>query len=113
MPEDSKRWIWQDGIAQGPFTVDQLYRMATAREINFETLFWSDEAQVWTPLRGLLFDLEEERSRLNQMIEAGIERVQVLGSGNKDCKACSALSDKIFSVLSLPTLPPENCRCVP
>jgi hypothetical protein len=58
-----------------------------------------------------MFDIEP--GRIEQMIEVGIKRVQVLGSGEKDCDACSALSDKIFPVQSPPLLPPEDCRCVP
>ena len=111
MADDPKRWIWQYGQAQGPYTVDQLWRMAMLKEINSKTLFWSEKGQIWKTLSGLIFDIEPDR--LDQMIKAGITRVQVLVSREKDCKVCSALPDKIFSIQSPPVLPPEGCRCRP
>ena len=63
-----------------------MYRMATAGDIGPATLFWSDAKQMWLQLTGVMFDIEP--SRLNEMISAGIEKVEMLGSGQDDCAVC-------------------------
>jgi hypothetical protein len=47
-------WLWKDGQRKGPFTGQQLHRMAKLGEINNHTLFWSERRQQWLPLLHLL-----------------------------------------------------------
>ena len=51
--------------------------------------------------------------RLDEFAKAGVKRVRILGSGEKDCPACAALADQIFPIDAPPVLPPERCWCVP
>ena len=104
------RWIWLDEASEGPYSVPALFKMATAGEIGVSTLFWSESKQEWLPLPGLLFDVEPPR--LQQMIAAGIERVEVLGTGS-DCEACAALVNKVYPITDAPLLPPTGCLCMP
>lgn len=111
MSEEPKRWLWLDETQQGPFPVTKMFRMATAGDIGPTTLFWSDAKQQWLPLTGVMFDIEP--SRLNEMASAGIEKIEVLGSRQDDCAACSALAGKSFPIAGAPDLPPGGCECVP
>ena len=111
MAEDTRRYISRTGTAEGPYTVDELYAMAAAGQINFQTFFWSEAKKAWKPLAGLMLDVDPDR--LDQMIKEGVKRVRVFGSGGKDCHACSVLGDKVFPIESPPVLPPATCRCVP
>ena|SRR5579871_2712895 len=78
---------------------------------------WSSDAflvqreTAVSPLIGLMFDIEP--SRLDEMISAGIETVEILGSGQYDCTACSALAGKVYPIVAPPILPPADCECVP
>jgi hypothetical protein len=109
--DDSKRWLWIEETAQGPFTVAKMYKMATSREISPTTLFWSDVKQQWFPLPGVMFDIEP--SRLDEMTATGIQKVQLLGSGQEDCAACTQIIGEIYPISASPALPPPNCACVP
>ncbi len=109
--KDSRRYISRTGVTEGPYTVDEIYSMAVAGETNIHALFWSESKRAWKPLVGLMLDVDPER--IDEFIQAGVKQVRVLGSGNRDCPACSALADKIFSITSPPVLPPQGCRCVP
>jgi hypothetical protein len=86
-------------------------RMSASGEVGPATLFWSEARQQWLPFTGVMFDIEP--SRLQDMAAAGIEKVGVLGSGQGDCPACSALVGKEFPISAVPNLPPVDCMCVP
>lgn len=106
------RWLWIDEQQSGPFSVDQLYRMARRGEIGPQTLFWSDNRQMWLPLSGVMFDIEPEE--FQQMHECGITRVEILDSGTgEDCPTCHALTGRPYPIATVPALPPDGCTCVP
>lgn len=106
------RWLWIDEQHSGPYTVDQLYRMAQRKEIGPNTLFWSDSRQQWLPLTGFLFDIEPDG--FQQLNEFGITRAEILDSGTgEDCPVCHVLTGRIYPLASVPTLPPDGCTCVP
>ncbi len=109
--DDPKRWLWIEEIAQGPFSVAQMYKMAKSGEIVPTTLFWSEAKQKWLPLACVMFDIEP--SRLSEMAAAGVERVEILGSGQVDCLICSGLVGKFYLIVASPVLPPPDCTCVP
>ena len=106
------RWLWIDEQQTGPFTVDQLYRMAQREEIGPQTLFWSDHRKQWLPLTGVMLDIEP--GGFQQMRESGIRRAEILDSGTgEDCPACHALTGRTYPIAAVPTLPPDGCTCVP
>lgn len=106
------RWLWIDEQLSGPYSVDQLYRVAQREEIGPQTLFWSDSRQVWLPLTGVMFDIEPAGFR--QVCKSGITRAMVLDSGTgEDCSACHALTGSTYPIAAVPTLPPAGCTCFP
>jgi hypothetical protein len=58
-----------------------------------------------------MFDIEP--GRLDQMASAGIERVKVSSSNEKECSACSGIAGKVYAITAAPVLPPAGCACVP
>jgi hypothetical protein len=52
---DDAHWLWKEQ-REGPFTVQQLYRMVKRGEIDNHTLFWSERRREWLPLVQLLSD---------------------------------------------------------
>jgi hypothetical protein len=98
--------------ASKPYTVDELYRMAVAGEIDQTTQFWSKRNKGWASLPGLMCDLYPPQ--LKGLRSAGIQRVKVINSGTgEDCPACSALAGQVFPIEHAPELPPAGCRCIP
>jgi hypothetical protein len=114
---DDTRWIRKDEQRKGPFTVQQLYRMVNRGEIDNQTLFWSERRQHWLRLVRLLDDLYPTSENLDQMRQAGIKRVKVIGRGpgweDRTCDACRKLIDRTFPIDAAPELPPEGCNCTP
>jgi hypothetical protein len=102
-------WLWKDQQRRGPFTVQQVYRMAKRGEINNHTPFWSERSQQWLPLLHLLKDMYPDRDQLDQMRNAGIKRVKVIGSGlDDDCDACRKLTGQLYAIDDAPELPPKK-----
>jgi hypothetical protein len=88
--------------------------MAESGEIGPTTLFWSEWKAEWLPLKGLMFDIDEPSDRLADFIDSGISHVQILGSGHDtECAACAGLAERFFRAEVAPTLPPEECTCIP
>lgn len=106
-----KRKIRFQGEDLGELSIDRLYRMASRGDIDHTAEFWSEQAQDWRGLAGIIFDLQP--SRLDDMRAAGITKVEILGSGSDDCPICTALQGRDFSIDDVPTLPPSGCTCIP
>jgi len=106
-----KRKIRFQGEELGEFALGKLYRMATRGDIDHTAEFWSEQAQEWRGLVGILFDFEP--SKLDSIREAGITKVEILGSGSDDCPACLALQAQDYPIDLVPKLPPPDCTCVP
>jgi len=110
MGDDRK--IRFQGKELGSHSVRDLYLMATRGKIDYKAEFWSERELAWRPLAGIMFDFSP--SRLVSMRDAGIERVEIMGSGsNDDCPACTALHHRLYSIEEVPKLPPPDCTCVP
>jgi len=105
------RKIWFQDKELGEYSIDQLYRMATRKEIDRTAFFWSEKESAWRPLAGIIFDMQP--SSVEAMKAAGIKKVQILGSGFKDCPACRGLQKKSYPIDEVPALPPTDCTCVP
>ena len=58
--------------------------LSSRGEIDNHTLFWSDRREQWLALVNLLDDIYPKRERVDQMRQAGIERVEVLGTGSME-----------------------------
>ena len=111
---DDARCLLIDEQRSGPFTVQQLYRMAKRGEIDNRTFFWSERSKKWLPLPHLLCDMYPDDDKLNQMRDCGIKRVKVIGSGwNDECDSCRNVIDHTFQIDPAPELPPEGCNCTP
>ena len=112
-----KRKIKVNGEEQGPYSIAQLYRMATRKEIDYTAEFLSEKTNAWLPLAGIIDDLDTTITadqRIQQMKRAGITKVGILGSGaNGDCPVCGSLCKETYSIDNVPMLPPEGCTCVP
>jgi len=111
MPEDSRRYISRIGHTEGPFTIDEIYDLILARKMDHNALFWSESKKAWKSMPGIMLDIDPDR--LEQFIKEGVKKVRVQSSGPKDCRACTALADKIFPIDKPPELPPVGCTCVP
>lgn len=106
-----KRKIRFQGEELGELSIDRLYRMASRGDIDHTAEFWSEQAQDWRGLAGIIFDLQPPS--LDDMRAAGIAKVEILGSGSNDCPFCLALQERDFPIDAVPTLPPQGCTCVP
>ena len=109
------RWLRKNEQRTGPFTVQQLYRMAKRGEIDRHTVFWSDRRQQWLRLAYLLDDIYPTKENLNQMRVAGIKRVKVINTDWNDladwantCDTCRKLNGQIYSINTAPELPPQD-----
>jgi hypothetical protein len=51
--------------------------------------------------------------RIKEIATKGEGLIQILGSSDQDCPACSALDGQTFKAAQVPTIPPENCSCLP
>jgi hypothetical protein len=70
MSEDnSQRWLWIEEIAQGPFSVAKMYKMAMSGEISATTLYWSDRKQQWLALPRVC--LQNQKALSWQQIDSG------------------------------------------
>lgn len=108
---NDERYILIDGQKSGPFSLQQLCRMAERQEIGNGTYYWSIIYEGWMPLAGILSDFGP--SGFSQMLEQGfITKAEVL-SAKDDCPACRALSGREYSVSNLPKIPPDGCQCIP
>ncbi len=108
------RWLLIAEQRSGPFTVQQLYRMAQRGEIDNHTLFWSERSKKWLPLPNLLRDIYPDDDKLKQMRDCGIDRIKVIGSGwDDECDSCRKLIERTFSIDAAPELPPQGCTCIP
>ena len=66
----------------------------------------------WVVETGLLLSRALGIVRLEEMKAAGIERVQVLASGDPaDCEKCIADNNKTYQIGSAPFLPHQECTC--
>jgi hypothetical protein len=112
-----KRRVKMNGEDLGEYSIDQLYRMATRKEIDYTAEFLSEKTNAWLPLAGIIDDLDTTVTadhRIQQMKEAGITRVKILGSGTKeDCPVCRSLCKETYPIDNVPMLPPEGCTCIP
>jgi hypothetical protein len=112
MSDPESRWIFRENDPEGPFSVDDLFRMAKRGDVDHKTLFWSESSQQWQPLTGLMFDIQP--TDLSQFFQAGIKLIEIIDSGTgEDCPQCIALTGKKFPLESTPVLPPPECTCIP
>jgi hypothetical protein len=111
MPVDNRRYISRIGRTEGPYTVDEIHDMIVEQKADFNTLFWSERKQGWKSITGLMLDIDPDN--LDKFLEAGVKEIKILGSGGKDCFACSKLVDKVYPISKQPVLPPITCRCFP
>jgi hypothetical protein len=114
---DDSRLIRFQGVEQGPFSIDKLYRMRKNREIDGSTEFFSKKSNEWLPLAGIIQDLDttvSTETRLRQMKESGFKEVKLLRAGTRgECQSCRELAKGIYSIDSAPVIPPADCKCNP
>ena len=104
---DDKRYILLHGKGEGPFSLNKLMTMSNRREIDHKTLFWSGRDSNWHVLREILFDIIP--TNLDSMKEAGVEEVEVLGSGStEDCQSCKSLHNQTCPIDQVPALSPPG-----
>lgn len=107
-----KRYLKLEGKKAGPFSLRQIMRMTELGEADYTTEFWARSTKSWQPLSKMLWDFEP--CRVDEMKEAGITKVEVLGTGTgQDCPACLELQGRVFHIDDKPELPPPNCTCLP
>lgn len=112
MDDSDRRYIFIENEIAGPYSLQKLMRMAQHGEINHRTLFWSERETHWLELYGILFDYHP--NRIESMVEAGIEYIEVIGSGvGDDCLTCKSLHGVVFPIGEIPKLPPDDCSCIP
>jgi hypothetical protein len=110
---EDRRWIRKDSEHKEQFTVRELHYLVKSGKIGHWTPFWSERRQAWLPLTHLLHDtFGHDGDRLAKMRAAGIKYVKITGSGN-DCDACRKLDHRIYSIDTVPELPPSDCTCNP
>lgn len=81
-------------------------------------LWGENDPSPWLPNDGLdrsaesrmLFFAALSVVRLEEMKQAGIKRVEVLGSANT-CSTCRSENGKKYPINAAPVLPHESCRC--
>ena len=107
------RWIWTFGPNPvGPYSEAELREKIRHHAITPETLYWSERLQQWREIRGM--KCEDHEERLAEMRRTGVKRVEFADSGKgDDCRICSELADKRFTILDAPSLPPKGCDCEP
>jgi len=108
---DDKRKVRHQGIQYGELAIDMLYRMVARGEIDHNAEFWSPRAQTWRPLAGIIIDLSPKS--FDEQKSLGFTEVEIIGSGDEDCPACTALQNKHYPIDRVPELPPSGCTCVP
>jgi hypothetical protein len=109
-----ERKIRFNGMELGPYTVDRLFRAVTSKEFDHTTEYFSERQQAWRSIVGLLEDYYPVAEKIKRMREDGITSVKIVsGSDREDCPACRAITDQIYQIDHVPTLPPAGCKCVP
>jgi hypothetical protein len=108
-----RRKIRFEGEELGTFSIQQVMRMAERDEINHTAEYWSEKGNEWRTLPSFISDFDDVPDRLEQMKDAGIERIEILGGDENDCTACRSLQGKSIAIANAPSLPPADCTCVP
>lgn len=105
------RNIRSGGQELGAIGIAKLQRMLMRGGLAQPVEFWSEAAGSWMPIAGLIFDFAPDR--VMELRASGITQVGVIGAGDGDCPACSAIIGKSFPIDGAPKIPPANCTCVP
>ena len=120
-------WLWICEAHAGPFTLDQIIRMAHAKRtdeedddlddpgVSRETLYFSERANEWRPLWRLPEEWHEDGyDHAKQARDCGIKYLMYLGTRLDDeCDACKAYACQIVPVQPTPPLPIPGCQCQP
>ena len=99
MSKDSRK-IREAGKPVGTFTLSELMRMVKSNNLERPVEFRSSREKAWLSLAGIMFDITP--TDLRRMRSAGIVTVRVLGSGEEECPARSALL-RDFAIDELPS----------
>ena len=120
-------WLWISEAHAGPFTLDQIIRMAHANRtdeedddwddpgVSRETLYFSERAKEWRPLWRLPEEWREDGyDHAKQARDCGIKYLMYLGTRLDDeCDACKVYACQIVPVQPTPPLPIPGCQCQP
>ena len=98
------------GEEWGRLTIQEAYRTLSSGDVNPPIEYWHEETKKWRPISRIMFDLEP--TRLEEMKNAGIRFVRVLGSDD-DCPSCSTFANNRFPIEELPEIPSPQCTCIP
>jgi hypothetical protein len=76
---------------------------------------WTEGMNGDTPPRHLIQGhlQQQNQERLQEMADAGVHEVQVVGATDHECPACAALDGRTFAINEAPDLPPARCSCLP
>ena len=119
-------WIWIEGQQAGPFSLQQIMRMAKpieidpefpdedcSPEITRETLFWSPTLGDWQALKYMPEEWDREddnRDREQERRRFGAQWAEYLG-GN--CAFCRQLDKTVVPLSEVTRIPPDGCTCTP
>ena len=126
-PSKERYWLWLHEKQSGPFSLQQIMRMAEAEppnedcpdgeppEIDRETLFWSETMADWQPLKYMCEEwdrMDNNRDRMHELTRFGAQWAEYLAAGIGDCKVCKAMDGRLIPVDEVTRLPLPGCTCL-